>query len=77
MSASHGNQKVTDEEIISAIKSVREPVASASEVALKLDITRTNANIRMNSLRKEGHLERKKVGNGYVWWVASESESDK
>lgn len=71
MSSSHGNQKVSDQEIVDAILSVPEPVASASEIATRVSLTRTGATNRLKKLRKEGKVERKDVGNGYVWWVTS------
>lgn len=70
MSSSHGNQKVSDQEIIEAIKSVDEPVASASEIATQVSLTRTGVTNRLNKLREQGLVERKDVGNGYVWWVS-------
>jgi biotin operon repressor len=69
MSSAHGNQKATDDEIIDAVKAVDEPVASASEVAAALGMTRTGVNTRMKKLRDEGKLDKKNVGKGYVWWV--------
>jgi predicted transcriptional regulator len=75
MSSRHGNQKVTDKEIVDTLESIDEPVASASEMAARLDITRTSANIRLNKLLERDFVGRKDVGNGYVWWVESESES--
>ncbi|RLM83845.1 winged helix-turn-helix transcriptional regulator [Halobellus sp. Atlit-38R] len=74
MSSPHGNQKVSDEEIISVIKEIEEPVVSASEVASRLGITRTSANMRMKRLRQKGMLSRKNVGNGYVWWLNTQPD---
>lgn len=71
MSSSHGNQKVSDQEIIEAIQSVPEPVASASEIATRLSLTRTGVTNRLNTLKENGCVERKDVGNGYVWWVTN------
>jgi len=67
--SSHGNQKVGDEEIIDAIESIPEPVASASDVAAQVPLTQTAVTIRLNSLKKENLVDRKNVGSGYVWWV--------
>jgi len=74
MSSSHGNQKVTDEEIIEALHSIEEPVASAAEIAETFSISRTAANIRLNQLLEEGRVKKKSVGKGYVWWVSDSSE---
>lgn len=69
MSSTHGNQKVSDTEIVNRIKEVSEPVASASEIAAPFSVTRTAINKRLNQLRESGEIERKDVGGGYVWWV--------
>jgi len=68
--SSHGNQKVSDEEIILAVESTPGPVASASEIASRVSLTRTGVTNRLNDLKKEKEVERKNVGNGYVWWIS-------
>ncbi|WP_435065055.1 winged helix-turn-helix transcriptional regulator [Halobaculum sp. EA56] len=74
MSSEHGNQKVTDTEIIDAIRSTSGPVASARDVATRLSMTRTGINERLQDLLEEGRVSRKSVGNGYVWWVNDYSD---
>jgi len=69
MSSTHGNQKVTDNEILNRIKDIQEPVASAAEIAAPFQITRTAINKRLNQLEKDGEIKKKDVGGGYVWWV--------
>jgi response regulator of citrate/malate metabolism len=75
MSVTHGNQKVTDEEIIDAIRSVKEPVASASDVAERCSLSQTAANNRLKELLAQDRVKKKSVGRGYVWWVSDLSES--
>ncbi len=69
MSSTHGNQKVTDNEILNRIRDIKEPVASAAEIAAPFQITRTAINKRLNKLEKVGKIKKKDVGGGYVWWV--------
>jgi len=69
MSSIHGNQKMTDAEILNRVEEVPEPVASAQEVAAAFEVTRTAINNRLNELYEAGEINRKDVGGGYVWWV--------
>jgi predicted ArsR family transcriptional regulator len=70
MNGTHGNVKVTDDELIQAIQQVEEPVASASELAEQVGLTRTAVNERLKELLDEDRVEKKDVGRGYVWWVS-------
>lgn len=69
MSSAHGNQKVSDTEIIAAIRAADGPVASASDIATQFSMTRTGVNERLQDLCRQGRVNKKDVGNGYVWWV--------
>lgn len=70
MNGTHGNVKVTDDELIQAIEQIEEPVASASELAEQVGLTRTAVNERLKELLDEDRVEKKDVGRGYVWWVS-------
>lgn len=69
MSQHHGNMKATDEELLKAIESVDEPVASAREVADSVGMTRTAVTERLKELRDDGDVAKKSVGRGFVWWT--------
>ncbi|TYL37191.1 transcriptional regulator [Natronococcus pandeyae] len=61
------------EDVFEALRSVDEPVATATELAEDLDVNRATTLRRLDELRKEGRVERKEVGsNAVVWWPIDE-----
>lgn len=73
MVSEHGNTRVSDDELIAAIKDIDEPVASTAEIAQTFSMTRTGVAKRLNSLFDSGSVCRKSVGSGYVWWIEGHS----
>lgn len=70
MSSSHGNQKVSDSDIIQAMQSIEGPFVTAGELEGRLPITRHAINKRLKDLHQSGQVETKKAsGNWIGWWV--------
>ena len=74
MGVSHGNKKVTDNQLIALIDGNKHPVASAAELADELGMTRTGVTKRLNQMYENNLVNRKSVGSGYVWWVDSTNQ---
>jgi len=68
----HGNQKVTDEQILAEFREAEEPYLTASELSERLSITRQGLHDRLLSLYEEGEIERKKTGRTVGWWIAED-----
>lgn len=65
----HGNQKITDEQIIAEFRASEDPYLTASELAEKLPMTRQGLHDRLVDLYEEGVLRRKKTGRTVGWWL--------
>jgi predicted transcriptional regulator len=65
----HGNQKVTDEQIIAEFRQTEDPYLTASELAELLPMTRQGIHERLVELRDDGVLGRKKTGRTVGWWL--------
>ena len=65
----HGNQKITDEQIIAEFRASEDPYLTASELAKKLPMTRQGLHDRLGDLYEEGVLGRKKTGRTVGWWL--------
>ena len=64
-------QKMTDEEILSKFEESSDPVLTAAEIASEAEMTRQAISRRLEKLKDEGYLSRKKVGGrAVVWWVS-------
>jgi len=69
MSQPHGNQRVSDEEILDAFDKVEGPFVTASELEAVLPITRTAIHKRLQSLYQDGEINRKKPTQHMIgWW---------
>jgi predicted transcriptional regulator len=69
MSSPGPERKVSDKQIIEAIKSVDAPFASTVDVANRVGLGRQGALDRLHPLRSQGVIKGKKAGNGWGWWV--------
>lgn len=69
-------RKVTDEEIITAIRRTNTPVVTASELAEELPIGRRAVRERLLALKDQDIVERKDVGaRAVVWWLTTPQET--
>lgn len=75
MAPSEKRQKVTDSEIIEAIKDISDPFVTAKELAEQLPISRQQVNDRLRDLEQRGILSRKKAGSGQGWWIVGQKSS--
>jgi predicted transcriptional regulator len=63
-------EKVTDQDVLKVFDFADEPVLTASEVAAELPITREAAGCRLNRMREDGLVDRKKTGaRAVAWWA--------
>jgi predicted ArsR family transcriptional regulator len=71
MTGTHGNQKVTDEELLAAFDDIEGPFVTAGELADRLPISRTAINKRLKDLQSRGVIESKKPTKTMVgWWLS-------
>lgn len=64
-----GREKVSDYEIIKAIKDQYGPVACSAELIDELPLTRQGLNKRLRRLADEGAICEKDVGSAKVCWL--------
>jgi len=64
----HGNQKVSDPEILALFDATDDPYLTATEIADILDIRRQTAHERLMDLWNNGEIRRKKTGRTVGWW---------
>lgn len=70
-------QKVTTDDVLEELRSVDEPVGTAAELAVELDVSSQTVVRRLEELEKHGTVERKQVGaNAVVWWIVAQEEVD-
>lgn len=65
----HGNEKVSDEQILTLFQATNDPYLTASEVAEQFSMTRQGAHARLLDLHDDGELNRKKTGRTVGWWI--------
>lgn len=75
MSSAHGNQKVSDEEILAAFDAVRGPYATASELEEHLPIGRKGILKRLDDLEDRGLIKSKKPTPHMIGWWRSNTPS--
>jgi len=75
MSSSHGNQLVSDQELLEAFNEIEGPFVTASELETVLPITRTAIHKRLQKLHQEGEINRKKPTQHMIgWWREEDQE---
>jgi len=68
-----GKQSATDDEIIEVMSEDGDPIHSAKEVAEMIGVTRQCAFNRLQQLKQEGRVRKKKSGaRSVVWWPAND-----
>lgn len=76
MSSTHGNERVSDQEILEAFDEIRGPYVTAGELSEVLPISRSAINERLKDLLDEGLVERKKpTQNMAGWWRPENHDS--
>jgi predicted transcriptional regulator len=68
----HGNQKVSDEQILAVFHDSGDPVVTAKEISQSVPLTRQGVLKRLAELSDEGRVDRKKTGRDVVWWAVEE-----
>lgn len=66
-------KKVTDQDVLKVFDYADEPVLTAAEVADELPLSQSAMNTRLNRMREDGLVARKKTGARAVVWWADES----
>lgn len=62
-----------ESEVLVVLQRCQDPVATSSEVAEELDVTRQYAHRILTELHEAGEIERKEVGaRAVIWWVDSD-----
>lgn len=67
---------VTDEEILREVALVPGPVATATDLAERLEMSSAGVNKRLDALVEEGYLHERKVGGrAIVYWLTEKGET--
>jgi predicted transcriptional regulator len=74
MCSEHGNQRVSDAELLAAFDKIDGPFVTASELEEILPITRTAIHKRLRVLEEEGKVYRKKPTQHMVGWWRDEDQ---
>jgi len=76
MSATHGNEQVSDQELLEMFREIDGPFVTAGELEDRLPIGRTAINKRLKELWNEGRINRKKPTSTMVgWWIREDQDS--
>ena len=67
--------KVSDYEILECFETVNKPFITPSDIAQRVDLSRTRIHQRMESLKEKEKINRSKVGNAVIYWL-SDSDRD-
>lgn len=71
MGVANNGQKVTDGELLEAVKEHPDPVVSNTELAQETPITSTRVNQRLSRMESQDLVKSKRLGSGKAWWVPS------
>ncbi|WP_153952817.1 winged helix-turn-helix domain-containing protein [Halosegnis longus] len=71
MGAANNGQKVTDGELLQAVKDHPDPVVSNTELSENIPLTSTRVNQRLARMESQGLVKSKRLGSGKAWWVPS------
>jgi predicted transcriptional regulator len=74
MSTTHGNEQVSDQELLDTFEEIEGPFVTAGELETHLPISRTAINKRLKQLWNEGRIHRKKPTSTMVGWWRCESQ---
>jgi predicted ArsR family transcriptional regulator len=65
--------RVTDSDVIRALREYHDPVATATDLADVLGVTSETIRRHLTELHEQGRVDRKDVGaRAVVWWLADE-----
>jgi len=68
-------RKISNIEILRAIKVGADPIATAPELEQRLGISRQGLNPRLKELVKKGYVERREVGSrAVVYWLTRDGK---
>lgn len=70
--STHGNQEVTDEQILDQFHESDDPALIAPEVAEQLPLTRQRVHERLEELLDAGKVGTKKPSRDRMWWVTED-----
>lgn len=77
MTVPQGKQTVTDAEIVDEMKSRPDPAFTTAELADIFNMTSEGIRGRLNDLRENGDVYRKKpTTRTIIWWVQSDESED-
>jgi DNA-binding transcriptional ArsR family regulator len=69
-------QRVTDSDVLEALREQPDPVATAGELAEALDVSSETARRHLSELHEQGLVDRKTVGaRAVVWWALDTDDS--
>lgn len=69
-------QRVTDSDVLEALREQSDPVATAGELAEVLDVSSETARRHLSELHEQGLVDRKTVGaRAVVWWALDTDDS--
>jgi len=66
---------VTDEELLDIIREASDPFVTASEVGEAAGVTRQTAHQRLQQLRDDERIRKKKIGaSAVIWWIEPDGD---
>lgn len=69
-------QRVTDSDVLEALREQPDPVATAGELAEVLNVSSETARRHLSELHEQGLVDRKTVGaRAVVWWALDTDDS--
>ncbi|MBV0926385.1 HTH domain-containing protein [Halomicroarcula limicola] len=74
MSTTHGNERVSDKELIETFEKIEGPFVTASELSNHLPISRAAINKRLKQLWEADRINRKKPTSTMIGWWLPESQ---
>jgi predicted ArsR family transcriptional regulator len=77
MSDRHGNEMVSDEEILAAFDEIEGPFVTATELADQLPIGRFGVRKRLEDLHERGRIGRKQPIQQIIGWWKYEDDGDR
>lgn len=66
-------QKASDDELMSAIARIDDPVATTTEIAEQVELGADAVRLRLKKLEEDGHIASK--GHRTVWWLTSNRDT--
>jgi response regulator of citrate/malate metabolism len=73
MSTRGPERQVSDQEILACFDDVDKPFVTTSDIATRVELSKTRIRQRIQSIRTEQQIERHKVGNAVVYWLPDDT----